>query len=226
MKYALKYIVVSLSLTGISGLSQASALTADTAVNSVDVVASAFGGTLLDSAITAINNSSYNGIARSAVYDTGTGLDFYYQFTNDATSVNGVERFTGYSFLSLGATVVNVFQTAGAFGVFSTGTEVADGADRSSLGVVGFSFIPNGHSKIEPGSTSLTQIIRTDARSFTSGNFGLLDGIGDNAQAFAPTSAVPEPETYAMLLAGLGALVFVGRRRAKVAFDAQAPHFE
>jgi hypothetical protein len=28
-----------------------------------------------------------------------------------------------------------------------------------------------------------------------------------------PIAAVPEPETYAMMLAGLGALGFVGRRR-------------
>jgi hypothetical protein len=30
------------------------------------------------------------------------------------------------------------------------------------------------------------------------------------------SAPVPEPETYAMLLAGLGALGFVGRRRRKV----------
>jgi hypothetical protein len=38
-----------------------------------------------------------------------------------------------------------------------------------------------------------------------------LDGIGDNAKGFA--TAVPEPETYAMLLAGLGLIGSIIRRR-------------
>jgi hypothetical protein len=76
--------------------------------------------------------------------------------------------------------------------------------------------VPNAHSKINPGTTSFTQIIRTNARSYTVGNFGLLDGIGDNAAGFAPASAVPEPESYAMLLAGLGMIgTIIRRRKAK-----------
>jgi hypothetical protein len=62
-------------------------------------------------------------------------------------------------------------------------------------------------------------VIRTNARSYTKGNFGLLDGIGDNAAGFgvasmaAPVAAVPEPETYAMMLAGLGMMATIARRR-------------
>lgn len=77
--------------------------------------------------------------------------------------------------------------------------------------MIGFSFVQNVLSKIDPGTTSFTQIIRTNARNYQAGNFGLLDGIGDNAVGFA--AAVPEPETYAMLLAGLGLMGTIARRR-------------
>jgi hypothetical protein len=214
MKISLKHTALVLAMLGAIGTAQATALIQLVPTASVDVVAGSFGGTLLDSATTLISNISYNGTARTAVYDTGTGLDFYYQFTNDISSKNGIERFTGYDFSSLGASAVSVFQTSAAFGMFTAGTETSDYADRTALGVIGFNFIPNAHSKVNPGTTSFTQIIRTNARDYTVGNFGLLDGIGDNAAGFA--TAVPEPESYAMLLAGLGMIgTIIRRRKAK-----------
>lgn len=211
MKINLKTTVLAFAITAAFGSAQATGLVYNTPTANVDVVASSFGGMLVASAITNISNPSYNGIARTAVYDTGTGLDFYYQFTNNASSKNGVERMTGYDFSSLGVNSVNVFQTASAFGIFSTGTEMSDYADRTSFGVIGFNYVPNGTSKINPGFTSFTQIIRTDARSYVAGNFGLINGYGDNAVGFA--AAVPEPETYALLLAGLGLMGTIARRR-------------
>ncbi len=215
MKLTTKTSAVALVILGAFGTAQATTLGISVPVNNVAYAPGSFGGTLLNQATTLISNVSYNGTARTAVYDTGTGLDFYYQFTNNSSSKNGLERFTAYDFSSLGATNVEVFQTSAAFGQFIVGTEYSDGADRTALGVIGFSFIPNGMSKINPGTTSFTQIIRTNARNYTAGNFGLLDGIGDNANGFAPTSAVPEPETYSMLLAGLGLMGAIARRRNK-----------
>ena len=211
MKLNLKASALAFAVTMAFGGAQATTLGINAPTANVDVVATSFGGTLLATAITNISNASYNGVARAAVYDTGTGLDFYYQFTNNDTSKNGVERFTGYDFSSLGTSAVSVFQTGSAFGIFTTGTETSDNSDRTGLGVIGFSFVPNGLSKINPGTTSFTQIIRTNARNYQAGNFGLLDGIGDNAVGFA--AAVPEPETYAMLLAGLGLMGTIARRR-------------
>jgi hypothetical protein len=212
MKFSMKRTAIAIALAGAALGSQATVLTPLVLTPNVDVVAGSFGGTLLDSAVSTINNMSYNGTARTAVYKTESGLDFYYQFTNNSSSKNGIERFTGWDFSSLASTAVNVYQTAASFDIFTAGTESSDYADRTTLGVIGFSFVPNTHSKINPGTTSYTQIIRTDATKYTEGNFGLLDGIGDNARGFAP-SAVPEPESYAMLLAGLGMVGTIIRRR-------------
>jgi hypothetical protein len=208
----MKHTALALAMAGSAIAAQATVLTPLVLTPNVDIVAGSFGGTLLNSAVTAINNMSYNGTARSAVYQTAQGLDFYYQFTNNASSQNGLERFTGYDFSSIGSSAVNVYQTAASFDIFTAGTESSDYADRTTYGVIGFSFVPNAHSKINPGTTSYTQIVRTSAQNYKEGNFGLLDGVGDNARGFAP-SAVPEPESYALLLAGLGMVGTIIRRR-------------
>jgi hypothetical protein len=209
---SLKRTALSLVLLATVGAAQATSLVANTPTTGIDMVSGSFGGTLLDSITTLVNNFSYNGTARAAVYDTGTGLDFYYQFTNNASSVNGLERFTVSDFSSLGASAVSVFQTNAAFGIFTAGVEEAENADRTEAGVIGFNFVLDATPKLRPGETSFTQIIRTNARNYTAGNFGLIDGYADNARGFA-VSAVPEPESYALLLAGLGLIASVVRRR-------------
>lgn len=212
MKLTTKLTVLALALTGAIGGAHATALVINTPTASVGISGTFFGGSLVASATTNISNISYQGIARTAVYDTGTGLDFYYQFSNASTSINGIERFTGWNFSALGSAAVNVFQTDAAFGDFIVGTEQSDYADRTSMGVIGFNFIANDQSKVNPGTTSYVQVIRTNARTFEAGNFGLLDGIGDNATGYG-VSAVPEPETYAMMLAGLALMGTIARRR-------------
>jgi hypothetical protein len=213
MKFTPRRAVLLVALVSIYGNANATALVANVPTTSIESAHAFFGGSLLDSVSTNISNFSYNGTARTAVYDTGTGLDFYYQFTNNSSSKNGVERFSAFDYSSLGASQVSVFQTGVGFGIFSNGTEQSDYADRTLSGVIGFNFVPNGASKIIPGTTSFIQIIRTNATSYMAGNFGLLDGIADNAAGFAPTSPVPESEPYAMILAGLGWIGFIVKRR-------------
>jgi hypothetical protein len=206
-----KRAALAIALFATLGVAHATNLVANSPTTSIDIVAGSFGGTLLDSASTLVSNMSYNGTARAAVYDTGTGLDFYYQFTNNASSVNGIERFTAADFSSLGTSAVSVFQTSAAFGIFTAGIEEAENADRTNFGVIGFNFVLDATPKLRPGETSFTQIVRTNARAYTTGTFGLIDGYADNAKGFA--TAVPEPESYALLLAGLGVMGALVRRR-------------
>jgi len=203
MNVALKLSGLMFALAGSIGLAQASVLPADSTTTSVDIVPTFFGGTLLDAVTTTIHNAAYSGVARAAVYQTDSGMDFYYQFSNDPTSKTGLERFGAYDFSSLGSNVaVSVYQTATPFGIFLAGTEAADYADHTKWGVVGFNFVPNDASRLDPGTTSYIEIIHTNAHHHTTGNFALMGGMGDNAKGFEP-SAVPEPTTGMLMLVGL-----------------------
>ncbi len=52
------------------------------------------------------------------------------------------------------------------------------------------------------------------ATKLTFAAIGASDGVGSSLDKVSLISAVPEPETYGMLLAGLGLLGFVARRKA------------
>ena len=176
----------------------------------VTVVPNFFGGTLVDQAATHIFTPTYSGWARTAVYATTTGYDFYYQFSNDAGSSGGVDRLTGFDYSGWN---VDAYQTASAFGIFQAGNNDVDTVDRDLGEVVGFNFSPATGGKIQPGTSSYTGILRTNATNYKLGAFGIIDGFTANAPGFAP--AVPEPETYAMMLLGVGVLAWVRRNKAK-----------
>lgn len=72
------------------------------------------------------------------------------------------------------------------------------------------------------GSTSLSDLDASDTFSFSNlagGSYTLLfTGFSSGAGAFGGfynVSAVPEPETYAMMLAGLGVMGFMAARRRR-----------
>jgi len=174
-------------------------------------------GSFLASAIGTVNGGGFTGTARTAVYrETATGqLDFIYQFTDLGPS--SVVSVSGANFDNF---VTNVFQNpslANPGGIFITGTVGADLAQRSSTGdVVEFLFTSAGTtSQLVTNTTSFVMQVRTNATNFTSGFMGVLGSGGGNQPGFQPTAAIPEPETYAMMLAGLGLMGFVARQRVK-----------
>ncbi len=170
-----------------------------------------FGGTLINQATTHVFTPTFSGWASTAVYENSSGFyDFYYQFSNDAGSTNGIDRLTGFDYTGFN---VDAFQTSAAFGIFQAGTNDVDTVDRDSSGVIGLNFSPATGGKILPGTSSYTSILRTDATHYKLGAFGVIDGFTANAPGFAP--AVPEPETYAMMLLGVGLLALVRRNKAK-----------
>ena len=215
MNKKLSTLAIALALAGAYGAANATDLTPGHTISPVPILGAAPAGTLLDSVSTLITTPTFMGTLRSAVYDgpeAGINLDFYYQFTNSASSANAIARVTGYDFSGWHT---DVYQTAHAFGQFLAGNVTASTADRDTQGTVGFNMPPigNEHGKLLPGMTSDTFIIRTRAQTYFPGWAGVIDGTAGYSPAFSP--AIPEPETNALIVAGLGLMGFVVRRRTK-----------
>lgn len=65
--------------------------------------------------------------------------------------------------------------------------------------------------KVFPGTSSTVLVISTDATNFTAGFASLIDGGAITVASFAPTGAIPEPSTFALL--GVSGRVFLRLRR-------------
>lgn len=142
------------------------------------------------------------------VRETSGTLDFVYKFHNDASSASRLERVTAYNFAGF---TTNVGYVAGS-------GDVAPGsADRTADGkVVAFNFL--GPSDANPGQTSDTLVIRTNATEFTSGTYTFQDGGATTVAAYSPTSSttLPTPEPSSLLSLGLGGLVIAGISRRRL----------
>jgi hypothetical protein len=136
-------------------------------------------------------------------------LTFVYQVT---VTGGDIARVSGSDF---GLFLTDVVQGV-PHSPFVAGTAPSSSADRDITGaVVGFNFmpklIPDGGP---PANSSLDLIIRTNAKSFTSGSIGLIDGGGTTMSGFAP-STVPEPAFYGLLLLGMSGLFTITFRSKK-----------
>ena len=105
----------------------------------------------------------------------------------------------------------------------STASDVSGGIFSIPLPSYGISFLSvalfdNSFSQI--GSTDMSPTTFTFSGLAAGGYHLLVGGVGTDTKGGIYAGAVvaqpvPEPETYAMMLAGLGALGFLARRRSK-----------
>jgi len=180
----------------------------------------------------------------TAGFPGGTPYTLYFDFTATGTQTAGVPStgsFTSLNYSLLAAPGVTTFSANGA-GIFSaTGAPTITLATGSLIG--GTTSLTAGAGGLLPASQILTTFIPNPAfaaffvspdaftaldltAAFTNtgtvittiplggGDFRLsLNGGGGNA-TFS-VSNVPEPDTYGMLLAGLGLFGFIARRKSK-----------
>jgi hypothetical protein len=122
-----------------------------------------------------------------------------------------------------GLSITSFLQPVGgvySFGTFSINTGGGDNQPYGSYGVAIDSTARNGSGKgyfgdLQFNLTRVGGLSTTDFLANANGYYFSADisnGVNTGAQAWALTS-VPEPESYAMMLAGLGLMGFVVRRR-------------
>ena len=225
-KIAASIMVLGLGLTGAVN-AQVALPTGSTVFNTGSALETSLGSfTLVDSmstAFTATNPTSFSGVLDSWVLSGNTdnplgGLSFVYRLTNDQASTDALHRLAvnGYTGLQVEAGYLDG-------GLSPTGSAVAGGLTPTLVdrGVapgdnIGFSFLAGTISgltfeSLNPGEISRYLVLYTNSPIYSTSIASVIDGSVASAATFAP---IPEPETYAMMLAGMGLMGFVARRRS------------
>ena len=180
-------------------------------------------GTLLASKTVAGSAFTFATSVNAAVYRNTFGtLDFYYQVSRTgrgtlagAAGNQMIDKFTASDFLGF---TVDGYASAGdpdAGGFFRAANNLPSSTTtfgRSTDGaVIQLDFGTNGLAGTE---VSATYVFRTNARAFTQGTFGVIDGSSFSGLAFSPTAG-PEPATWGLMVGGFAMVGFAARRRNK-----------
>lgn len=149
----------------------------------------------------AVQNYTFNGALDSGIYN---GQTFSGSFSFDDATVDNLDLDV-VSLLSFNMSFLNTSWTLANATQYPTVMPDVSFQDGSFLGLsisfdtneVGFSIIPGFSNEFESYITSATP-----------------QGFGGNGSViYSQTAPIPEVETYAMLLAGLGIMGAVARRR-------------
>lgn len=178
----------------------------------------------MSSAFISTDTTAFSGVLDSWVLSGNTdnplgGLSFVYRVTNSQTSNDAIHRLAvnGYSGVAVEAGYLDggTSPTGGAVVGGLTPTLVDRGIAPGDN--AGFSFLAGTVSgltfnSLNPGEVSSYLVLYTNSPIYSTRMASVIDGSVASAATFAP---IPEPETYAMMLAGLGLMGFVARRRSK-----------
>ncbi len=185
-------------------------------------------GTATNATTIGSGESSFSWETGATSIAAGTVIRFSSIDTAARAASIGTFKVVNGSNLGLNATAETIyaFLGASATSVSTMLTAVSSEANLNSLTTVGLTAGTNavkltsstdyaGYTGVRTGNASFASYapLVNSAANWTINVGGDGSAVKPNTTAFAVT-AVPEPQTYAMLLAGLGAIGFVARRRA------------
>ncbi len=183
-------------------------------------------GTLLNSVSVPGTALTFSAVMRSAVYRNTFGtIDFYYQVARTGAGTIAsqmVDAFTAASFANF---TVDGFVSAvdpDGIGFFTDAFNPPSSTTTTGRSSTGGTLQTNfGINGLMDNEISATYIFRTNATNYTLGTFGVIDGSTYSGLAFAPTNAVPEPASWALMLVGFGVVGSTLRRRQRASVYAR-----